>query len=150
MNRTAVQYRKTHGSVVDPLNGPLCQYCNTPSILRPASFIYPGRHDILKNFWACNNGCDAYVGTHGNGDWINFPLGELSDSELRTLKKKAHELFDPIWKNKIYPRGYCYKWMQKILELPEPDAHIGELNVEQVSRLIQSLNKLYNDVYITL
>lgn len=145
MNKTATDLQKTNPGIKDPKKGPLCPYCNQHSILRPAQFIYFNRPDINKNLWVCSNypTCDAYVGTHDNGAWQNFPLGRLANRELRDMKHKLHTLFDHKWKSGKISRGAMYIWLQKTMSLSEPYAHIGELDQNQCDKLMQELNKFY-------
>lgn len=145
MNITATNLQNTNPKL-DPNKGPLCPYCNCHSILRPAVYIYPTRPDIDKTMWVCKNypDCDAYVGTHAFGAWQNFPLGRLADRELRDLKKKCHILLDHKWKAHKVPRTDMYLWVQRIMGLSEPQAHIGELDSNQCYKLMEALNELYN------
>lgn len=149
MNYSAEELRKQNKGVIISFEGPECPYCNCKSQLQPESFIY-NAHYSGKNYWVCKNypNCHSYVGTHGNGTWMNFPLGRLANSELRKLKTQAHSLFDPFWRTGTFSRSHMYSWFQEKMDLPEPKAHIGELNEEQCHELINLLNKLYDVVQL--
>lgn len=149
MNQTAELLKKQNNGKLVSFEGPTCPYCNTMSILRPESFIYQG-HYTDKNFWVCRNypECHSYVGTHGHGIWMNYPLGRLANPELRKLKTSAHTLFDHIWKTGTMPRGKMYEWMRKTMKLTEPEAHIGELDDVRCQELINHLNILYTQIKI--
>jgi len=148
MNFTA-ELLKSKGMGIMPNDGPICPYCKKPSVLKNERAIY-NQHFTNKLFWVCCDfpKCDAYVGTHGNGIWMNYPMGRLANKELRELKKKAHELFDHIWKTATMSRTQMYVWFQKTMSLDEQHAHIGELDVDQCYELIEHLNILYGNIKI--
>lgn len=149
MNHTAEQLKKDASGKLDVNKGPVCPYCGKHSVLVAESAIYPQAYSG-KQYWACSDypNCHAYVGTHGHGTWMNYPLGRLANSELRNLKKTAHSLFDQFWRTGTLTRGWMYRWMQEKMELPEQLAHIGELNEDQCHDLIHKLNQLYDTVKI--
>lgn len=106
-----------------------CQYCGQPAALVTGAVIYPHRSDLFsKHFYHCSP-CDAYVGCHPN---TVTPLGVLANAELRLAKRRAHEVFDLLWKEGYMKRGQAYAWLGKELNLPSP--HIGEMSVEQCIR----------------
>ena len=85
--------------------------------------LYPHRPDLAKLwFWLCKP-CDAYVGCHKPG---TRPKGILATARLRTLRKRAHAAFDPLWKSGGMKRGEAYKWLSK--EIGVSQAHIGEMD----------------------
>jgi len=122
---------------------PLCD-CGSFAALVDGSVIYPHRPDLhQKKFWQCAP-CDAYVGCHppagkngkgGQGDGT-VPLGRLANAELRRWKSKAHEAFDPLWKNKGMHRKKAYQWLAKQLGIDAEDCHIGMFDVELCKRTI--------------
>jgi hypothetical protein len=149
MNHTAEQLKKDVKGLLTSFNGPKCPYCGGQSHLQPEAFIYKGSYEG-KNYWVCENypSCHSYVGTHGHGQWMNYPLGRLANGELRKLKTQAHSLFDPFWKTGTYTRGHMYRWFQDNMQLPEALAHIGELDEAQCHDLIHKLNQLYETVQL--
>jgi len=90
--------------------------------------------------WICPK-CRAFVGCHKNSD---RPKGFLANEEYRKTRKAAHALFDQIWKNKEMTRSQAYKRMAVILKIPEEDAHIAQLNLEQLQKLIRCLKRRSN------
>jgi hypothetical protein len=151
MNQTAELLKSQNNGIIIPNHGPACPYCNGKSILRPETFIY-NEHYSDKNYWVCENypNCNAYVGTHGHGIWQNFPMGRLANPDLRNLKKNAHQLFDHMWKTKTIARGEMYSWMRRVMNLTEPEAHIGELDNDRCRELIEHLNELYSRIKIKM
>ncbi|MFT8319307.1 MAG: zinc-finger-containing protein [Bacillus sp. (in: firmicutes)] len=117
----------------------ICPYCNTPSIFMSSKEFYA--NDYKTNLYVCSP-CDAYVGTHGN---TRQPLGTLANRNLREMRKRAHSLFDPLWKKRKMSRSAAYSWMQQVMDLPPEKAHIGMFNIEQCEKLI-SLVKQYRNI----
>lgn len=111
-----------------PTIPPTCPYCGCESEKVSGDVIYKGRTDLAgKWFYRCQP-CDARVGCHPRSD---RPLGTLANAELRRLRLKAHELFDPLWKERgVFPkREDAYRWLQ--MRLGKGDAvHIGEASNE--------------------
>ena len=77
--------------------------------------------------------CDATHGCHSNG----VPLGVPADKETRQARVCAHETFDALWKHDYMKRSEAYKWMKAVMG--DEKAHIGNLNKEDCSKLIQTV-----------
>lgn len=116
-----------------------CPYCNEVAEFLTSKEFY-GR-DYGTNIYVCKP-CDAYVGTNGN---TKKALGTLAKRELRELRKRAHFLFDPLWRQKKMTRNEAYKWLQKNMDLSPDKAHIGMFNEEQCKELIQKI-KTYRNI----
>jgi len=114
----------------------LCPYCGEPAKLTDSAVVYGGRSYGM--IWLCAD-CDAYVGVHKTGGQKNQPLGTLANAELRPLRRRCHELFDPMWKNSGRSRRAAYKWLAAVMGLEPKDAHISMFNAEQCRRLIQRM-----------
>lgn len=95
----------------------------------------------MRAIWRCPNidECSAYVGCHPGTD---KPLGTPAREELRELRMQCHTQFDPLWKSKQMKRGKAYVLMQRLLDLPEAQAHIGMLDHYQCELLLQKLAAL--------
>ena len=109
-----------------------CPYCHGKPELRSSKEVY---QKDFGNIWLCPE-CRAYVGCHRNGD---VPKGFLANTEMRHLRKIAHSLFDPIWKNKEMSRSSAYKRMAEYLGIELNSAHISQINKEQLEKLIKGL-----------
>lgn len=117
-----------------------CQYCGHEVIYTSNAEIY-GKEYGNGKCYKCNN-CDAYVGVH---DGTDIPLGILANIELRNLKKKAHAMFDPIWKRKKKYRWQCYHQLALKLDIPVKECHFGWFNKDMLEKSIQILkNGLFN------
>ena len=116
-----------------------CPYDNATVELKDSKMIY-GRS--YGNVFICSNfpKCNSYVGVHKKN---NEPLGTLANAELRELRKKAHKLFDPIWKGQKMTRYNAYKKLSNAMGTNVKDTHIGMLREEECKLAISLLeNKL--------
>lgn len=109
-----------------------CPYCQGIPELKDSIIIYQKSYG---NIWICPL-CKAYVGCHKGG---TVPKGSLCNSEIRQLRRMAHALFDPLWKNKEMSRGAAYRRMAEYLNVDIDDAHISQINKEQLHKLIKGL-----------
>jgi len=113
-----------------------CPYCKGEVVLTENDALY-GRK-IYKNnncnIYLCF-ACMASIGTHMDGI---TPLGTMADKELKTLRKQAHDLFDPFWNSKAQ-RDALYKWLAKRLGIKPEDCHFGHFDKECVRRAIAIL-----------
>ncbi len=110
-----------------------CQYCNQKANLVDSSVIYGKSYGLI---YLCKP-CDAYVGVHKG---TTKPLGILANAELREWKKKAHSIFDPIWKNGKYTRKEAYRILAD--KLGEKEVHIGESDIDKCKKIIEICNQL--------
>ena len=121
-----------------------CQYCGKETELVDSGVIYGKSYGLI--YRCCP--CDAYVGCHPR---TYKPLGTVANKELREWRKKAHSIFDPMWKakikrdkcSKLVARNAAYKWLAEQLNLPVEDTHIGMFNVEQCKRVIEICSTYY-------
>lgn len=101
-----------------------CPYCKAPTRIVDAQVVYRrpgfGRLLICSTYPAC----DAYVGLHSDR---TDAKGSLARGPLRRLRRKCHDLFDPLWEHETpLHRWQAYEAAAKYLGLPV--FHIGELD----------------------
>lgn len=134
-------FMNTHELIIQ---GKLCPYCHKQTTLSDSSIIYGKSYGMI---YICFK-CDAYVGCHKG---TTNAKGSVANEELRKLRKKAHELFDPLWRKKAFrdncslniARNKGYTWLSEQLGIPRKFTHIGMLNKEQCLKVI-SLCLPYN------
>ncbi len=116
----------------------LCQYCNNPAELVRGVVIYPHRQDLFhKQFWRCEP-CNARVGCHGSG---SSALGDLANRELRWWRSRAHQAFDPIWReDPKTTRSEAYMWLSEQLGIKQKFTHISMFDVKQCKETIKLIN----------
>jgi len=116
-----------------------CNYCSKQAELISSVQIYRKDHGMV---WYCKQ-CDALVHTAQDN---KTPLGTLADKELRTWRKRAHELFDQLWKQngsgavQKMTRDGAYRLLQQWMGYSTKEqAHIGQFDVDDCKRLVQKL-----------
>lgn len=113
----------------------ICSYCNQPAKFVNNSEIYNGKqYGKSYMMWYCKP-CNAYVGVHHNNP--NAPLGTMANKELREWRKKAHALFDPLWKSGKMSRKQAYLWLK---EKTGRWIHMGESDIETCKEVIELLS----------
>lgn len=112
-----------------------CGYCGTRPKLVTSKEFY-GR-DYGTNVYLCKN-CNAYVTTHR---FSTKPMGTLANEELRKLRIKCHNYFDPFWRMGCVTRDEAYEWLSIVMDLPPEKAHIGMFDEEQCRKLLDILQK---------
>ena len=106
-----------------------CPYCLNQAEWVENKEIYGKNYGKSVMVWLCKK-CNAYVGCHNN---TRTPLGIMANKETREWRKKAHAVFDPIWKNRILKRKRAYGFLQRRLGF---EVHIGEADVETCKKII--------------
>lgn len=101
---------------------PVCPYCRVEAELQYTAY---GRR------WECPaTGCDARVGVHKDSP-RGAPLGTLARAGLREQRRKVHEVFDPLWRDKPprFPnRQAAYGWLASHLGIAVARCHVGEFD----------------------
>jgi len=116
----------------------ICPYCGNESELVTGRTIYPHRRDLYDRLFYHCAPCEAHVGCHRASKKYGVetvPLGRLANAELRALKIKAHEAFDPLWMNSRQYRGIAYRWLADKMRIPLDDCHIGLFNEDQCKQV---------------
>lgn len=130
-----------------------CQYCLQPALLVHGALVYPKLPTLArKHFWYCAP-CKAWVGCHPHS---TRPMGGLANAALRLWRTNAHAVFDPMWSalpvyrgkttapamgRGIMTRREAYEWLQKAMNLPEEECHLGMMNEEQCRRVVKLCKK---------
>lgn len=119
-----------------------CPYCGAGSKLIDSELIYGKSYGMA---YVCENypRCDAYVGTHKGTTW---PRGTLANKELRDYRKKAHLLFDSIWRIKDVNRTQAYRWLAEKLDMQFTNTHIGYFDLETCLKVISICSESELDI----
>lgn len=123
------------------ITGRICAYCNKPTKLVDSQVVYSRSYGPI---YYCHE-CQAWVGTHKDS---NRALGRVANKELREWKKKAHSVFDPLWRkkmdqgyNKHEARSGAYEWLSKEMGTLKEYTHIGMFDVEQCKKVVELCKK---------
>lgn len=112
----------------------ICPYCHKEAKLVDSIIVYKVRSYGPIYLCQCKSGW-SYVGCHKG---TTKPLGRLADKELREWKKRAHAVFDPIWKNRKKKRPDAYKWLAEKLGIERVKCHIGMFNVDMCKKVFEA------------
>lgn len=113
----------------------VCPYCGGYASLRTSKIIFGvdrGPMYICDKYPACN----SYVGAHK----ISLkPLGTPADGELRMWRKRAHQVFDPLWQSKPRKRARPleYRKLANYLGIEVESCHIGYFDVEMCKQVLE-------------
>ena len=113
-----------------------CPYCNKEPEWVENSVVYGRRYGRSYMCYYCKS-CDSYVGCHQN---TRSPLGTMANKELREWRKRAHAVFDPLWKGGKKSRGSAYELLSNIMKKNE--VHIGQSTVEECKQIIEAISPL--------
>ena len=116
----------------------ICDYCKGPAEQVTGEAIYPHRADLFDlKFFLCRP-CGAFVGTHkATGE----PLGRLANGKLRTLRKRVHAMFDPLWKRDLMSRGEAYRRLREGMGISADECHIAMFDEERCVKALEFLKE---------
>lgn len=113
----------------------ICPYCNNQAVWTQNKAIYGRNYGRSYMCYYCKP-CNAYVGCHRNS---RTPLGTMANAELRDFRKKAHAVFDPLWKERRHKKRH-----QLYAEISRHfgyEIHIAQSDIPQCKRIIDWCNK---------
>ena len=113
-----------------------CIYCGGTVELISNELVY-GKIYGNGLCYKCSH-CDSYVGVHPD---LVTPLGILANKELRGLRKDAHALFDPMWRNGAMTRTEAYTKLSKMLKIPKSKCHISWFDKSMILKVIDLLKE---------
>lgn len=113
----------------------ICPYCDQKPKYVDSAEVYGKSYGMI---YLCKP-CGAWVGVHKG---TRNPLGRLANKNLREWKIKAHDAFDPLWKNGFMSRKGAYVWLSNQLSIPYELSHIGYFGVQTCQRVVSLLPKI--------
>ncbi|PRC92627.1 hypothetical protein S2091_2682 [Solimicrobium silvestre] len=132
--------RKATARVRNPLPIPtICPHCKSAVELVNNSEIYGREYGEWPWAYRCEgDDCDSYVGLH---PFTNIPLGTLANEDVRDARKKAKNIFNPIWQSRGMTRSAAYAWLAEALGIQDVnECHIGWFDVETCERVFALCN----------
>lgn len=133
--------RKAIARVKNPLPAPtICPHCGSAVKIVCNSEIYNGQ-EYGEWPWAykCDGSfCDAYVGMH---PFTNIPLGTLATHAMRDARKRAKNVFQPLWQSGRMTRSEAYAWLAGQLGITKVnECHIGWFDVPMCNRVVEVIH----------
>ena len=110
----------------------ICPYCNNQAEWVENKEVYGKNYGKSYMMWLCKP-CDSYVGCHNN---TRKSLGTLANKETRDWRKKAHKVFDPLWKSKRMTRQKAYGVLESHFRCV---VHIGESDINTCKEIVELL-----------
>ena len=82
-------------------------------------------------FYSCEKfpSCEGSHGAHPDGR----PMGTPANAETKRARRRAHEVFDTLWKGGAMRRGDAYEWLAQQFGRP---AHIADMDVADCDRVV--------------
>jgi len=118
------------------IRGQLCPYCNCSTEIVSDKQIYGPNSSYNKMFYRCIMNHDHYVGTYHDN---KKSLGRLANNELRLMKRKAHDAFDPLWRDepsRFTNKYNAYQWLSEKMGIDLKYTHIGMFIAEECEKVI--------------
>jgi hypothetical protein len=115
-------------------------HCGAGAVLRDTRQVWPSLRPV-QPLWLCSRypACDSYVRCHPD---TTVPMGSLAGPRLRKLRGKAHEVFDPLWREggAVIDRGMAYVIAGRVMGIE--DLHIGQMSERQCLRFIERIEEI--------
>lgn len=90
---------------------------------------------LSRYFYGCSEwpGCNGILPANQDGS----PHGSPRTRKLQGARRRAHLVFDQLWKTKLYSRSKAYRWLSRRLGMPKRKVHMELFNEEQCERVIK-------------
>lgn len=116
-----------------------CHKCNSLMVMRQSTNLRhhdgtPKRFLFCTGFPKCNN----KMSVHPDGTRYGTP----ADADTTALRRKAHQIFDQLWKCRLMTRDEAYRRLCGIMGMTKEQAHISNFNKEQCQKLIDFLGTM--------
>lgn len=130
--------RRAVARVKNPLPAPIdCRLCGGEVEIVNNSEIYGRSYGDWPWAYRCRN-CGAYVGMH---PYTAIPLGTLADGATRDARRRAKDVFNPLWQQGSMTRTEAYTWLASHLGVAVAACHIGWFDVEMCEQVVTIIRK---------
>lgn len=117
-----------------------CDVCCSINIVYTNNDVVYGKtYGEWPKCYYCND-CRSMVGCHPG---TNLPLGRMADRATRSLRRRAHDEFDRIWKDGLLPRTKAYQWLARELQIHESECHLSQLSKDQLKDVMTLSSNFY-------
>jgi len=128
-------------------NGTQCPYCNKPTDFVDSIEVYQQSYGMI---YLCRP-CQAWVNVHHQNSDQSF--GFVARKDLRDLRHRCHQLFDPLWQLKVTAgakkqkaQADARKWLADKLGINVVECHIGMFDNDKCHRTIRLCEEVYRDL----
>lgn len=131
--------RRATAKVKAPLPVPTtCRHCNAEVKLVSNAEIYGREYGEWPWAFLCQDkDCRAYVGLH---PFTGIPLGTLATASIRSARRQAKDLFNPLWQSGEMTRNEAYAWLAEQLGITNvEECHIGWFDVPECKHVVASV-----------
>ena len=104
-----------------------CDHCGCSSVSLLKNEVKTKKGTYL-NSWKCNR-CHSRVSCHPG---TNIPMGHMTDTRGRMMRKFLHNIFDELWQKQYMSRDEAYEWLAIELLIKRENCHISRLTKEQL------------------
>lgn len=119
----------------------ICPYCTKEADYVDSATYYS--NGVSYGMMYLCRPCDAYVSVHKGS---NTPMGTMANKTLRELRKKVHNIIDPIWQSGKLHRAQVYNRLSNHLGVDY--YHTGLADERMCQRIISYANpKRRNNLY---
>jgi zinc-finger-containing domain len=99
--------------------------------------VYPHRPDLNPlPFWKCD-ACGNHVGCHHKTKDRTRPLGNIPTKELKSARQHIHRILDPLWRQRLIPRGKLYARIASAMGCTE--YHTAEIRSVDEARKVYAI-----------
>lgn len=92
----------------------------------------------IRFFYRCMD-CGAYVGCHPGTD---NALGLFADVDMRKLRMRCHEQFDPIWRCGMMTRRGAYKTLANLMGIDWRHCHFSRFSKDELERALSLIAQM--------
>ncbi len=114
-----------------------CTYCGREAEWVENKEVYGRNYGDSYMIWLCRP-CDAYVGCHQN---TRRPKGSFANKSLRSARREAHSVIDPLWQSGKYARKTVYKRLSEAFGGEE--IHVGESDEKRCKEIIETAKLVF-------
>ena len=110
-----------------------CDNCGSKRIACTDNKVLYGKNQgKWPVIWYCYD-CKAAVSCHPDSQ---IPMGKMATQAVRSLRRKAHKVFDKIFKKHYMTRTDAYAWLANNMSIPRNECHISNFDEKQCELVI--------------
>jgi hypothetical protein len=84
----------------------------------------------------------CYCPAHPEDAHWSWGRKPLANKRTHDARKRAHAVFDGVWKSKLTSRSYAYKLLAELLDLAPADCHMATMDAETAERVPDAVRQI--------